>query len=99
MDHVMAEQASSLGLKLDSSSLEIRKYQDILHASKAKPNFSLQEVVSHEAIQLAANANPFAALEMDNLKAKNEKDNCEDLREGWTFQGRKKHTPKITSPR
>ncbi len=95
----MTEQASSPGLKLDSPSQELRRRLENLHASEAKFNFCFQEVVNHQAIQPATNTNPFAALEMDNLEAENENDNHEDLREGWTFQGRKKHTPRIASPK
>jgi hypothetical protein len=38
-------------------------------------------------------------LEVDNPEAEEEKDNLGEMKESWTFQGRKKHTPKITSPR
>jgi hypothetical protein len=95
----MAKQASSLGLKLDSPSLELRKHLESLYKSKAKLNFGFKEANCHQALQLAANTNPYAALEADNLEAEEEKDNQEDLKEDWTFHGRKKHTPRIALPR
>ncbi|CAM6078409.1 unnamed protein product [Sphagnum tenellum] len=48
-----------------------------------------------QATQPATSTNPFAALEADNPEA----EDAMEMKEGWTFQGRKKHTPKIASLR
>jgi hypothetical protein len=39
------------------------------------------------------------ALEADNPEAEEKKDNLGEMKECWTFQGRKKHTLRITSPK
>jgi hypothetical protein len=49
--------------------------------------------------QPITNANPFAVLETTNPEAEEEKDDLREMKDNWTFQGKKKHTPKITSPR
>jgi len=95
----MTELASSLGLNHDRPSLVTRRHPESTYTSKAKLNFGFREVNNHQAPYSVANTNPFAALEAVNPEAKDAKDNKEDLRESWTFQGRKKHTPKIASPR
>jgi hypothetical protein len=72
---------------------------EIIRESKAKPNFGFQNVDNPLSTQPVTNTNPFVALEADNLEAKEKKDNLGEMKESWTFQGRKKHTPRITSPR
>jgi len=76
-----------------------RRHPESAYTSKAKLNFGFQEANIHQAPYSAANTNPFAALEAVNLEAEDAKDNQEDLKESWTFQGRKKHTPRIALPR
>ncbi len=99
VDHVMTELASSPGLNHDRPSLVTRRDPESAYTSKAKLNFGFREANSHQAPYSAVNTNPFAALEAVNPEAEDAKDNQEDLRESWTFQGRKKHTPRIASPR
>jgi hypothetical protein len=70
-----------------------------LHKTKTNLNFGYQNADCHPVEQLTISANPFAALEADNPEADETKDNLEEMREGWTFQGRRKHTPKIASPK
>ncbi len=72
---------------------------EIIRESKAKPNFGFQNADSPLSTQPVTNANPFAVLEAINPEAEEEKDNFGERKDNWTFQGKKKHTPKITSPR
>jgi hypothetical protein len=78
----MTQQASSLRLKLDYPSQELRRHLENFHTSKAKLNFGFREANSHQAFQLATSTKPFVALEADNPEAEDAKDNHEDLREG-----------------
>jgi len=95
----MIKQASFPELKPISISQELNQQLEIIRKSKAKPNFGFQNADSPLSTQPITNTNPFAALEADNPEAEEEKDNLGEMKESWTFQGRKKHTPKITSPR
>jgi hypothetical protein len=95
----MTEFASSPGLNHDRPNLVTRRHLESAYTSKAKLNFGFREANSHQALYSVANTNPFVALEAVNPEAEDAKDNQEDLRESWTIQGRKKHTPRITSPR
>ncbi len=98
-DYVMIEQASFPELKPISISQELNRQLEIIRESKAKPNFGFQNADSPLSTQPVINTNPFAALEADNPEAKEEKDNLGEMKDNWTFQGRKKHTLRITSPR
>jgi hypothetical protein len=93
----MTEQASVLELKPDSPSQMLSKHLENFHKTKAKLNFGFRNVDSSQASQPATSTNPFAALEVDNPEAEDAMDNHEEMKEGWTFQGRKKHTLKIAS--
>jgi len=48
---------------------------------------------------LAAKSNPFAILGEDIAGAVTLMEMQEDMKEGWSFQGRKRHDPKQTPPR
>jgi len=98
-DYVMTEQASFLELKPISIDQELSKQLEIIRESKAKPNFGFQNAGSPLSTQLVISTNPFAALEVDNPEAEEGKENLGELKESWSFQGRKKHTPRITSLR
>jgi hypothetical protein len=93
----MIEQASFLELKPISISQELNRQLEIIRKSKAKPNFGFQNVDSPLSTQPVTNINPFVALEADNPETEKKKDNLGEMKESWTFQGRKKHTPRITS--
>jgi hypothetical protein len=95
----MTEQASFPELKPIGISQELSRQLEIIRESKAKPNFGFQNADSPLSTQQVTNTNPFVALEADNPKAEEEKDNLGEMKENWTFQGRKRHTPRITSPR
>jgi hypothetical protein len=98
-DYVMTEQASFLEPKPISISQELSRQLEIIRESKAKPNFGFQNDDSPLSTQPVTNTNPFVALEADNPEVEEEKDNLGEMKECWTFQGRKKHTPRITSPK
>ncbi len=98
-DYVMTEQASFPELKPISIGQKLSRQLEIIRESKAKPNFGFQNAGSPLSTQLVTSTNPFAALEVDNPEAEEGKDNLGELKESWSFQGRKKHTPRITSPR
>jgi len=98
-DYVMTEQASFPKLKPISIGQELSRQLEIIRESKAKPNFGFQNDGSPLSTQPVTSTNPFAALEVDNPEAEEGKDNLGELKESWTFQGRKKQTPRITSPR
>jgi hypothetical protein len=95
----MTEQASFPKLKPISISQELSRQLEFIRESKAKSNFGLQNVGSPLSTHLVTNANPFAVLEATNPEAEEEKDDLGERKDNWTFQGKKKHTPKITSPR
>ncbi len=98
-DYVMTEQASLPELKPISISQELNRQLEIIREFKAKPNFGFQNADSPLSKLPVTNANPFTALEANNPKAEEEKDNLGEMKESWTFQRRKKHTPRITSLR
>jgi len=91
----MIEQASIPELKPDSPSQMHNKHLENFHKTKAMLNFGFWNADSNQA----TSTNPFAALEANNPEAEDAMDNLEEMREGWTFQGRKKHTPKIVALR
>jgi len=63
----------------------LSKHLENFHKTKAKFNFGFRNADSSQATQPAISTNPFAALEADNLEAKDAMDNPEEMREGWTF--------------
>jgi hypothetical protein len=95
----MIEQVSVREFKPDSPSQMLSKHLENFHKTKAKLNFGFWNANNSQATQPTTSTNPFAALEADNPETEDAMDNPEEMREGWTFQGRKKHTPKITSLR
>ncbi len=52
-----------------------------------------------QARALEATTNPFASLAEGNKGARATPKHQEETTNGWSFQGRKKHTPKLASPR
>jgi hypothetical protein len=63
------------------------------------PDFGIQESTRSPAPGPAAQSNPFAILGDDNVGAASLMEAQEDLKEGWSFQGRKRLDPKQTPPR
>jgi hypothetical protein len=78
---------------------KLSRQLEIIRESKAKPNFGFQNAGSPLCTQPITSTNPFAALEVDNPEVEEGKDNLGELKESWSFQGRKKHTPRITPAR
>jgi hypothetical protein len=95
----MTKHASFPELKPISISQELSRQLEFIRESKAKPNFGLQSTGSPLSTQPVTDANPFAVLETTNPEAEEEKDDSGERKDNWTFQGEKKHTPKITSPK
>jgi hypothetical protein len=58
------------------------------------PNVGIQEPAKSPASGPAAQSNPFAILGDDNAGAASLMEAQEDLKEGWSFQGRKRLDPK-----
>jgi hypothetical protein len=77
----MTEQASFPELKPISISQEFSRQLEIIRESKANPNFGFQNADSSLSTQLVTNTNLFAALEVDNPEAKEEKDNLGEMKE------------------
>jgi hypothetical protein len=70
-----------------------------VYTPKAKLTFGIPELASPRAPSSVANANPFVALGEGNFGAEALIKIHEDLKEGWSFQGKRNHIPKISSPR
>jgi hypothetical protein len=61
--------------------------------------FGLPEILDPQAQKTEANTNPFANSNKGSRGADMSIRLQEDELEGWSFQGRRKHAPKLTSPR
>jgi hypothetical protein len=61
--------------------------------------FGLPGQASSQAHALEATTNPFASLTEGNKGARATPKHQEEMINEWSFQGRKKHTPKLASPR
>jgi hypothetical protein len=66
---------------------------------KNKLIFELPELNCPQTQKLEANANPFANSKEGNQGVNLRARLQEDTLEGWSFQGRRKHAPKLASPR
>jgi len=66
---------------------------------KTKLSFGISGMPNSQAHISTANANPFATVGEGNHGTNILKKLHEDLKEGWYFQGRKKHILKLSSPR
>lgn len=65
---------------------------------KTKLSFGISRMPNSQAHISATNVNPFAAVGKGNHGTNILKKLHEDLKEGWSFQGRKKHILKLSSP-
>ncbi|CAM6003142.1 unnamed protein product [Sphagnum balticum] len=63
------------------------------------PIFGIQEMASAQAPSLATKSNPFAILGEGSAGAATLMEEQEVMKDGWSFQGRKRHEPKQTPPR
>ncbi len=78
----------------------LAKAKQKLNASlNSTPNFGIHELASSQASSPAAKSNPFAILGEDNAGVMTLMEMQEDMKEGWSFQGRNRHDPKQTPPR
>jgi len=103
----MAEVQSDLEMK-ESSELptqledEANYIQELLAEGRQKlnafrnstPNFGIQEMASTQDPSPTTKSNPFAILGEDIAGAVTLMEMQEDMKEGWSFQGRKRHDPK-----
>ncbi len=74
-------------------------WQKLKASLNSTPNFGIQELASSQAPSPATKSNPFAILGEDNVGATTLMEMQEDMKEGWSFQGWKRHDPKQTPPR
>jgi hypothetical protein len=78
---------------------EVKNPPEEATTPKNKFYFRLHRLNDYQAQKTEANANPFASSNEGNrgvdLRARTQ----EDMLEGWSFQGRRKHAPKLASPR
>jgi len=65
---------------------------------KIKLSFGIPRVANPQALTLEANANPFTSPNEGNRGAELCNKLLEDVVEGWSFQGRRRHAPKLASP-
>jgi hypothetical protein len=83
---------------------EAKKEQELLAEGRRKLdalrnsplNFRIQGTASAQVPSPAAKSNPFAIIGEDNAGAMTLMEMQEDMKEGWSFQGRKRHDPKQT---
>ncbi len=68
------------------------------YTPKAKLCFGISGLTSLQTLAPEANANPFASPNEGNRKAELCSKPHVDAMEGWSFQGRRKHAPKLVSP-
>ncbi len=65
----------------------------------AKLHFGIPELTRARAKATKVNSNPFASLGESNREAGRLNRSHGEATEGWAFQGRRRHTPKLASPR
>ncbi|CAK9882576.1 unnamed protein product [Sphagnum jensenii] len=65
----------------------------------AKLHFGAPGMEGNQAPTPKANVNLFANPEVGSNEAERPNKLHVDAMEGWTFQGKKRHTPKLASPR
>ncbi|CAK9271837.1 unnamed protein product [Sphagnum jensenii] len=95
----MAEPLPSPNRAKEETRAEVEKPSE--EAMTPKPNlfFELPELNCPQAQKSEAAVNPFANSE-EGSRGGDMRARCqEDTTEGWSFQGRKKHIPKLASPR
>jgi hypothetical protein len=91
---------SEAKLKVERLAEEIQKLKASLNSTpRTELNFRNQELASPQAPNPATKTNPFAVLGEDNSGVEALMKIHEDMKEGWSFQGRKRHAPKHASPR
>jgi hypothetical protein len=97
------KEASKLSIQPES---ETKSCAELLEEGRQKleaignstPDFGIQESTRSLGPGPAAQSNPFAILGNDNAGAASLMEAQEDLKEGWSFQGRKRLNSKQTPP-
>jgi len=64
-----------------------------------KFHFGLSGLKGAQVLALEANPNPFASPGEGTKESERLNRSQADAMEGWTFQGKRRHTPKLASPR
>ncbi len=98
-DQAMAECSESPNHTKGSMQAEAERHTEDNPKPKAKLSFGLLGMASPQAPAPNANSNPFASPSNGNRVADSRNKPQEEDLEGWTFQGRRRHTPKIAMPR
>jgi hypothetical protein len=98
MDQAMAKPSPSLNHIQDKLHVANKRPLEGDSTPKAKLSFEIPKLASSQAPNSGANADPFGVSGEGNLEPEVLKKLHEDLKEGWSFQGRRKHIPKLASP-
>jgi hypothetical protein len=78
---------------------EAERLMEGISTPKVKFCFGIPILISPQAFTLEANINPFTNPGEGNREAELRGKLHEDTMEGWSFQGRRRHVPKLASPR
>jgi hypothetical protein len=78
---------------------EVKNPPEEATTPKNKLYFGLHELNGYQAKKTEANTNPFASSDEGSRGVDLRTMTQEDTLEGWSFQGRRKHAPKLASPR
>lgn len=95
----MVERSESPNHIKSLSQTEVERKVDGNLTPKAKLSFELLREFGKQTPTPETNINPFASPSNNNRGADSWNKPQTDDMEGWTFQGRKRHTPKLTTPR
>ncbi len=99
MNQSTAEPLPSPNRAKEETRAEVEKPSEEAMTPKSNLFFELPELNCPQAQKSEAGVNPFANSE-EGSRGGDMRARCqEDTTEGWSFQGRKKHIPKLASPR
>ncbi|CAM6023818.1 unnamed protein product [Sphagnum balticum] len=95
----MAESPKSPSLPKSIPRLDVGTLLQGDAALRPKLCFGIPGLARSQALTSDAGVNPFASPREEHQEVKLRNKLPDDLAEGWSFQGRKKHAPKLASPR
>jgi len=98
-DHHMSDISASPTHALPPSQLGAERRKESVSTPRTQLRFELPETGSHQTRPSAPITNPFASPAEGVREGRASPNPQEETTGGWTFQGRKKHTHKLTSPR
>jgi len=98
-DQTMTELMASPTHAKPHNQTGVERRQESASTPKTKLCFGLLGLVSSHARALEASTNPFASPDEGNHGVGAIPKHQEEATNGWSFQGRKKHAPKLASPR